>query len=300
MPSPFVNSIDVVCLLPKRNNRKYYQDAYHSLCFQRLPYSHILVCENHSTDGSFERTYQLAEESSITTVFTPCFPSQSFGESILNLVQRRPSADYYHIASSDDIWRDSFLADMVGALKAYGPSVAAVFCDRIYIDHAGAVQGASGNVSLPRLIPQRRALPYFLRGNAYNISGALFREDVISSAASFASVTGDTIDWALIIEAARLGDIVYVCKPLYGYRIHPSNTATTSSYSSWESIRKWIMATSLADQFLAIHASPCAKSPVAPMQLVSKPWLRMAKYIAHRTGIFSFVRFLKGLDGFSH
>jgi glycosyltransferase involved in cell wall biosynthesis len=288
--------INVSCLLPKRNNKQYFPNAYQSLCSQRLPYSSILICENHSTDGSFESTYELAEGSSITSVVTPLSPAASVGESLRHLLQCRPSADYYHIASSDDIWSDSFLAVMLKTLQHCDSNVSAIFCDRIYIDNNGSVTGASGNVSLPKLIPQARALPYFLRGNAYNIAGALFRSDVVCNADSFASVTGDAIDWALMIEAARLGDIVYICKPLYKYRIHPSNTATTSGYSPYECVNNWLLDTPLADQFRVIHDSQRARHTVSSLQPLSEPWLRMAKYIAHRSGIFTSVRFLMGLD----
>ncbi len=286
----------VACLLPKRNNKDYYPAAFNSISTQETPYSNILICENHSTDGSLDMASRLASENKKATVFVPVIPADTGGRAISYLLERRPTADYYHVASSDDVWSKSFLTEMIKTLRYLGSRVSAVFCDRIYINQFNKVIGASGNVSLPRLIQQEQALPYFLRGNAYNIAGALFRSDVIANAESFAVATGDALDWALMIEAARLGDIAYLCKPLYKYRLHPSNTHQKSSYSPYKCIKAWLQDGDLSDQFTMIHGENRHTVNASLNHSLLHSVLPKVKYYAHNSKIFSIVRNLKGLD----
>ena len=297
LPQSSEACIRVACLLPKRNNGKYYPQAFKSLCTQSTSFSSILICENHSTDGSSTLPYTLARGMNTVSVISPREPARSGGESLLYCIIHRPKADFYHIASSDDVWLPNFLSELTTALSdvpTYA-NVSAVFCDRIIIDQRGRIQGASGNIRLPKFIPQKKALEHFLCHNRYNVHGAIFREDVIAEVASFAKITGNALDHALMIEASRRGDILYVCKPLYKYRRHPFNTSVVSGYDPRASIYSWIRTTDLDSDYVA--ASDKKASQRLRPSRVGRGWhiLPMFKYMAHRLGFFLMARRLRGL-----
>jgi hypothetical protein len=173
--------------------------------------------------------------------------------------------------------------------------VAAIFCDRIYIDMNDRSLGASGNSAIPRLLPQEVALRRFLGGNLYNIAGALFRSDIVENASSFAASTGDAVDWALIIEAARYGSVAYICKPLYRYRIHPQNTFQTSAYNPSASIESYLCEAGLYDYYKEIYDHrTCLPQKTWPE--VVKKLLPYIKLVGHLSGAFAAVRSLKKLD----
>jgi glycosyltransferase involved in cell wall biosynthesis len=286
----------IACLLPKRNNGQYFLSSIESLCAQSLPYDQILVCENFSTDGSSDQAFLVAAASSKIHAFRPDAEAESFGASCFELISKMPEADFYHIASSDDVWGPSFLREL-GECALLDSDVAAVFCDRIYIDSRGRRIAASGNIGVKRIIPQAQALSYFLRGNAYNVAGAIFRRDVIKNALAFARSTGQAFDWALIIEASRLGSIGYVCKALYSYRLHPGSTAATATYSPSGDIQEYLRKSGLQDVFWQIHGLAQAYSCSYPdTQAPKKSIIPLLKIAAHRLGIFGLIRKIRNLE----
>jgi hypothetical protein len=286
-------AIRVACLLPKRNNGQFYSHAFNSLAAQVTPYCEILVCENHSVDGSENLPFILAERTDNAFVFRPQEPANSIGESLLELIKRRPDADYYHIASSDDIWHPEFVTQLCAALAMHPGNVSAVFCDRLIINNRGRVIGASGNLSLPTHIPQEMALSRFLGGISSIWHGALFRSDVIANAESFSAMTGNVIDWAIWLEAARLGDMIYLCKPLFSFRSHSTSTGTSPDPE--KSIYPYLVHSNLLEAYRRTHRSSKSVMPHSrPARYNSNNFWPYLKYLAHLLGIFPLTRKLAG------
>lgn len=289
-------SIEVACLLPKRNNGQYYEQAFNSLIMQKSPYSNILVCENHSTDGSQELPYRLAEGLEKVTVFTPDRPA-STEEYCLALLDNLPSSDFYHFASSDDIWSPNFLKTMKSAIRAAGPNVTAAFCDTVHFDNKGLI-AVTGNVKVPRVLTQPIALRYFMQGCAFYQSSALFRADIVQSFRGHPPSTGPVIDWAMMIEAARHGNILYICKPLFHHRIHHGSTSNSSEHKSrnlLDCLWPYLEFAGLADDYRLISDGPAnGKSKVSVLRSSELPPLLMLA--AHKLKVLNVLRRLKGLD----
>lgn len=218
----------VQCLIPKYNNGRYIEAAIKSILNQKYPFHSILVCENHSKDGSANFIKELAFKDNRIKFFIPQKFAPSFGHSVAELIEHIDlDTDYVHIASSDDIWDKLFLQKLVNFIdKNNKNNLSAIFCDRILIDENSKCLGATGNLRIPSVIynTDYNGFKYFSKGCSYIISGALFKTDVVKNLASLARKTNSSFDWILMLEASRLGSIGYFSEPLFQYRLHENNT----------------------------------------------------------------------------
>lgn len=296
--------MNIQCLVPKYNNGKYFEAALKSLAEQTVPFTSILVSENHSTDGSSGLIEKLALKYKNVSYFTPAVPAKTYGHNVAELIERmNPEAEYVLIASSDDIWDKHFVERMIRFIKHAPEPIAAVYSDRVLIDSKGKLLGATGNVSSKTIYPvaQYEAFQYFSGGCSYIISGALFRADVVRKAATLARETANSFDWILMMEAARCGSVGYLAQLLFQYRLHPFNT-NKLAYSHVPYLTKYksyltSVDVKASELFSAKHTLKDVQvnSISSPIQAGNKKveWQPWAKYIAHKSGAFKLIRGFK-------
>lgn len=286
--------MDIACLLPKRNCGDYFPQAIESLLLQKLPFSSITISENHSDDGSqsIADTYS----SSVVSVLVPGTPRSSFGASCQFLLENRPCADYYLIASADDVWSCRFL-ELCAKVLEDNTNLSAIFTDRILIDARSRIFGATGNFHIPRIMSSSFATNYFSKGCYYIISGCLFRADIIQEAVEYASITGNSFDWALMLRAASLGDVAYLPRPLFKYRVYPQSTSSQHLKSHYHNL---LLFSKLYDISISLCDIPCESSASDALGNILPPkwqnsnfsWFNSPrlKLLCHRLGLFQIFR----------
>jgi len=231
------SEVKIQCLLPKRNNGEYFEVALKSLTEQTYPFSNITVSDNYSTDGSYVRLQEVAGEHQNVNVVRPPVPLESYGEHIAWLIgEVGIDSSYTLIASSDDVWHANFNSAMVHEISRFLEHPMCLFCDRIFIDSLGKRLGATGNLSRPSSLDGQRAFDFYLQGCCYIISGALFQTSLLKPLADLLEKTRNAADWFLLLEAARTGEVRYLAKGLFDYRVHPQGTGVNAGIDDSEHV----------------------------------------------------------------
>lgn len=294
----------VACLLSKRNNGPYFKDALESLLSQDYPFSDILISENHSTDGSEDLAFEAEKTYKNIKAFRPEQPAETGADATLNLLDRMPEADYYHFASADDIWDKTFISRLVQAFQSSNHYSSAAYCD--FVDfYEDKIVRVSGNSYVPGYMSQGYALNHFLSGCSYLHQSALFHRDAVKSFHSQASLTSHSIDWAMMIDAAMLGGVIYYCKPLFYHRLHSGSTSQSSSYLSSnleECLAPYLSSRALNIQYEQLKQARNSQengSPQRRKRVISKDLSPQIVLAAHKLYLLKALRVVKGLDSLS-
>jgi len=215
-------------VIPKRNNRQYYQMAIDSFLAQTEKPFEILLSENHSTDGSFEEVLRKFGANSQIKLVIPPQPLDTYSKSVSFAVENASAdADYICIAGSDDFWNPNFIREMNKALeyhKRLQPNL--IYCDRFLFSEELGVFDCSASLRKPLIVSGIEAFDFYSRGCSYSISGALFKTTLIKKLAREFSWASNVSDFFFSMEAARLGVVVYFPKQLFSYRVHSLSTTT--------------------------------------------------------------------------
>lgn len=146
---------------------------------------------------------------------------------------------YIWIAESDDVARPTFLEECVKALddRRNGKCPVLAFTDCEYIDSRGELLHATrlsrelaagrhgGTIRFGGRFFLTQRLMY--QNYVVNASMAVFRKDAIPGDREYTSYryVGDWLFW---LEVAMKGDVVYIDKPLDGFRQHGDNATVKS------------------------------------------------------------------------
>lgn len=225
------------CVVPKYNCAAYFSAAIESLRGQSRALERIVISENHSTDGSRDATVALNGTGNVSVVVPPEHIN-NMGGNLAFALEHLPDADYTLIASADDIWDRDFVRELVEQVLQANPRALGVFSDRWIIDENDRLTGCTGSVRHP-LVSGRDDWGYYLEACRFIFSGALFKTAPLKKMARLIATTGQSADWVLIAEMARLGSIVYYPRPLWRFRIHSSSTSATRKQGHADNLRNY-------------------------------------------------------------
>ncbi len=269
--------ISVSCVIPKRNGGDYFFESLRLLEAQSHPFSQIVVSEDNSDDGSFDKVVALNGKNNIVVGVPPQrLPGMganiAFGLGLLD-----PGSDYTLIGSVDDLWNKDFLKRLIDdVLSENQERPVCIFSDRWIIDERGVLTGCTGSKTHP-LISKTDDWDYYLKSCRFIIHGALFRTDFLLASRELLHATGQSADWVIIAEAARRGRIVYYPFPLWRFRIHSASTSATRKTGHAQNLKGY------SDYLLAqgdeVHAGDVKRLATKLEEAVDDPaanWQRKA------------------------
>lgn len=216
------------CIIPKRNHGEFIVEAINSIQGQDIPFDRVIISENYSTDGSQELTLSLNKRKGVE-VLMPESSQCSYGENVAFLVSHlKRDGGFTLIGAADDIWIPTFTRQLVKKVQSINNNdvLNCIFSDYWLINKSNKVEGLTGSWTKPTLSSFNDAFLYYSKGCSYIISGAMFKTDFLIEREGLIRGTGNSADWVLIMEAARMGSVYYYCRTLFLRRVHSGNTST--------------------------------------------------------------------------
>lgn len=221
-----INSVTVV--IPSYNRNKYIKDAIDSVVSQKYQPFQLIVVDDGSTDGSFEKLQELlvSQNFMLLTHTDRCNKGQSAS---INLGLRHADGEYVAILDSDDMFAASKLERQVEFLQE-NPDVGMVYGQGHAIDAEGNFLfevPANGHSELGD--PNRLLLDCYMALPG----GALIRKAVVDKVGFFEEGfrAGQDHDMALrIMEATK---VAYLPELAFYYRKHGDSISAKGLERRW-------------------------------------------------------------------
>lgn len=205
-----------VCI-PVRNTAAYLGDAIKSVLRQTYAEFDLIVCDNASSDGSFE----------IAKSFDDPRISVQRSEVVLsvganwNRCLSLAKGAYISILHADDVMYPDNLAQKVAFLDSHA-DVGMVHSNVELIDDHGK-RLTVGWQNQPAATGVEQGLPLLLRmafGNPICASSVVLRRRILTNVGVFDDKFGFALDWDLWLRMALEAPVGYVQEPLVAYRVH--------------------------------------------------------------------------------
>lgn len=219
---------EVSVIIPSYNRAAYISEAVESVLNQTYKAIDLIVVDDGSRDGSYEKLAAIAEKGQLILLTHPQHANKGQSASI-NLGLKRAKTKYVAILDSDDMFAVSKLADQVAFLEAH-PEIGMVYGQGHAIDASGKflfkVPGdGHEEVSDPNrlLLDCYMALP----------GGALVRREVFEAVGYFEESfrAGQDHDMALrIMESTQCA---YLPKLAFYYRKHDEAISVNGLERRW-------------------------------------------------------------------
>ena len=120
--------------MPVYNGEKYIREALDSLLAQDHDNFELIISDNASTDGTWEICREYAAKDSRIKIYLN--ERNLGGAANLQVVLTMARGLYFMWAAADDVWKPSFISELVGLLEA-APSAVLAMCRVEKIDYAG-------------------------------------------------------------------------------------------------------------------------------------------------------------------
>ncbi|MEI2415940.1 glycosyltransferase [Orrella sp. JC864] len=176
-------------VMPVYNRIACVDTAVASVRSQSYPHFELLLVDDCSTDGSFERLEELAKEDSRLRVFrTPC---NSGASAARNLALRNAQGKYIAYLDSDNTWQPGYLGAMAGAFARFADASALYSGQLLYrgnAEHPFAVRFGSLNRSL------------LLNRNYIDLNAFCHTRDVLEITGAFDESLQRYVDYDLILR----------------------------------------------------------------------------------------------------
>ena len=226
-----------ICL-PNLNTQPYLEARLESIFKQTMPDWELIVCDSHSSDGSWELFQKYQNDRRVRLYQVP-------REGLFagwNECLKRVTGKFVYIATSDDTAYPDLLSSLVGLLER-NPEDGVAMGQFDFINHHGNVipptQGLPGDFfgewrhKLHRRSGWIDFLVHTQIGTSWtSITSALFRADVVKQAGYFRTdfgrgeAFGDRF-WAMKI--ASLASTIYTPEKVATWRVHPAQASSAES-----------------------------------------------------------------------
>jgi hypothetical protein len=206
----------VTCVVLAYNKGRYLDEALRSVLAQTYPAEalDIVVVDDGSTDDTPERLAAYGDR--IRVVRKPNGGVSSAFAAALPLVGGR----YLALLDADDVWAPTKVAEQVAVLEAR-PEVALVYTDMEIVDEATRPVHRS-YYELHRIAPRAgRVLGALLEANF--VGASLMVRTSLRSLYDPVHPTAPYQDWWVGVRAAEGGEVAYLPRALYRYRLHATN-----------------------------------------------------------------------------
>jgi len=209
-------------VIPLYNHEKYIDAAIDSLVAQSVPPDEIIVVDDGSQDGSFQRVQQRAHQDSRIL----CWSRPNKGaHATLNEAIERASGNYVAILNSDDCYEPTRLEVCLNALETK-PGVSVVCTGLSFVNGAGKGRRNKWYEQARKFYDDVGDLSLALiNGNfLMTTSNVFMKREVFDVVGPFANLRySHDLDYFLRIHAQGF-QILLLDDPLLKYRMHGSNT----------------------------------------------------------------------------
>jgi glycosyltransferase involved in cell wall biosynthesis len=206
--------------LPVYNGENYVAEAIQCVRNQTFSNWELIICDNSSTDHTFDLCRQLADDDNRIRVYqNPRNMGVSFN---YNEVFRRSQGKFFKWAAHDDLFAPRFIAKCVEELDE-DQRVVLVFPKLSYVDADGRVlRRQASELSVLGPTVESRA-KQFMRLAAQGsdflwLAYGLFRRDVLAQTGAMGLYAGD--DQVLLFKIALLGNIKQIDEEMFFRREH--------------------------------------------------------------------------------
>ncbi|MGH3737181.1 MAG: glycosyltransferase family 2 protein [Micromonosporaceae bacterium] len=205
--------------VPVYNASRYLAEALNSLLAQTYPELEILVCDNASTDGTWEICQEYAADPRVRLLRNPRNRGAAYN---YNRVAVQARGELFKWAAYDDLCAPELVAACVAELER-APGVVLAYPQTLLIDEAGADQGRfHDRLHLRQRKPAARVRALAGQFNLCNPVFGVVRRDVLLRTGLIRAYPSS--DVTLLAELAAYGEFGEVAAPLFKRRIHPEST----------------------------------------------------------------------------
>lgn len=202
------------------DHERFVGQAVESIAQQTLADLEIVIVDDASTD----RTWEIIESYRRVPQVTRTLRHER------NLGAPRTYRDGISVArgrylvplDADDFAIDRFALERQLEIFAGHPSVAFVHAAYDFVDADGR-RLRSFVLRDPRVMPSRAAFERLLLGNVVHHSGTMYGREASEAVGGYSVDLMSAVDWDLWLRLAARGDVGYLSRPLYAYRLHSGN-----------------------------------------------------------------------------
>lgn len=216
----------VSVIIPAYNRVAYVDQTVRSVLEQTYPHVELIVVDDGSSDGTYERLQQYGDAIRLLTHEGHSNRGQS---AALNLGLAAARGEYIAILDSDDYWAPEKLARQVAYLEAHA-EIGLVYCNGYHVD-------ADGNILYPFHADSHSEPndPNRVLLDCYMLlpQSSLVRSDVFRQAGGFDENLRAAQDHDMLIRIAELTAFAY--QPQFGffYRRHGDSISVTGLERRW-------------------------------------------------------------------
>lgn len=223
-------------LIPLYNRQDYIDQTLDSLLDDRYPHKEIVVIDDGSTDGSYQKVQDWAAAHPEIPVRVKTRPNRGVAKTTWELIDWAQGQIVVFMDSDDRLLRDGIQL-RYDFLREH-PDVWMVFSDCILIDHQGRQIADSGLQEIGKVDCQALAagediqkfaiLNGFTTGSTQMIDKRLFSQVEGLADIQFSQ------DWILMLQGARVNRLAYCPGKVSAYRIHPADDSPNISTSPYQ------------------------------------------------------------------
>ncbi|MBX9400134.1 glycoside hydrolase family 99-like domain-containing protein [Lysobacter sp. BMK333-48F3] len=228
----------VSVIMPTYKHEQYVEQAIRSVLDQTYDDFELLVIDDCSPDGTYavaERVlaqYDAAGKASLHRM-----PINSDAYNVINYGIANSSGEYVTVINSDDAWTPDRLATIIGAMEKDGAGLA--FSRISVIDQDGAPLDEAHPVAAEVYRRQEKCFssadPLMVHLLQYNVcvttGNLVFKRSLFDRLGGFSQLRL-CHDWDFVLRASFYGKLLMVDSPGYLYRMHTSNTFSSSGHLS--------------------------------------------------------------------
>lgn len=219
----------VSVVIPSFNRSAYIDEAIQSVRSQGYPYVELIVVDDGSTDGSFEKLKQLQDQGILELLTHP--GQQNRGQSAaINLGIGHAKGEYLAILDSDDMFAADKLSDQVSFLQD-NPSFGMVYGQGHAVDAVGNfLFKVPGDNHIEPSDPNRLLLDCYMALPG----GALIRRSVFNKVGLFEEVFRAGQDHDMAIRIMEATNCAYLPKLAFYYRKHGDSISAKGLERRWK------------------------------------------------------------------
>ena len=246
-----MNTSDLISvIIPAYNHERYIEECVRSIMAQTYQNLELIVIDDGSTDGTFEKLQALKPECELRFVRVVMETQENQGTcATLNRLLDKTNGEYIYSLASDDAAKPQAIETLHSFLSENPDYVLAVGDDEIINGDSERVYWGKDR----KIVPENEALyrtfgddlhlnepnnkhPDFgsyedlLKGN-YLPNGYLIKKEAYLNAGKYKPDIFPE-DWYMNLQLAKLGKFKYIPEILFSYRWHGGNTVSSSEYQA--------------------------------------------------------------------
>lgn len=219
----------IAIMMPSLNHERFVEQAVESVFSQNYPNLSLVVCDDASTDGNFQKLEQLAKRYSFTLLRNES--RQGVIKTLNRCFEHCRGADYFYGLASDDILQPGMLRRCLEEMERW-PQAGMLLGSHTVIDTFGTVIGHSRKVCSSRVIRLQSVW------ENYHLSFQFQRGDFTRSVYPM-SVAGNAEDRFLFLSCVMSPfqvvqtEIPFILRRIHGGNVTLSDEARLSADDGW-------------------------------------------------------------------